>query len=87
MAATPALPGLVCCIAALILLIFATISAPVWNGVSFLDVTLANGKTTHFGVFGYTGSQRQLGYYIDATALGFPCVPEPTLGFQTLMSI
>ena len=69
MAATPALPGPLCCISALILLIFATVSAPIWNDISFLDVT-TNGQTTHFGVFGYTGSPRQLGYYIDSAVLG-----------------
>jgi len=79
MAATPALPGLLCCISALILLVFATISAPVWNDTSFLDITV-NGKTTHFGTFGYTGSQKQLGYYIDSTVLGFKYVlPFPPL--------
>ena len=71
--ATPALPGLFCCISALILLIFATISSPVWNDVFFLEVTV-NGSTTRFGAFGYTGSPKQLGYYIDLTALGFTYV-------------
>ena len=73
MAATPALPGLLCCITALILLIFATISTPIWNDIFFLEVT-ANGATTRFGAFGYTGSPKQLGYYIDSAALGFTYV-------------
>jgi len=70
MPAAPAIPGLLCCISALILLVFVTVSAPVWNSISFLDVDI-NGKSTHFGFLGYTGSSKQLGYYIDSTALGF----------------
>lgn len=79
MAATPALPGLFCCITALILLIFATISTPIWNDIFFLEVT-ANGATTRFGAFGYTGSPKQVGYYIDSAALGFTYV-LPLLSF------
>ena len=81
MAATPALPGLLCCISALILLIFATISTPIWNDIFFLEVT-ANGKTTRFGAFGYTGSPKQVGYYIDSAALGFTYVLPLTLSLS-----
>jgi len=67
--ASPATPGLFLCFAAMVLLIFVSISAPVWERISFLDVT-TGGRTIHFGVFGYTGSPRSVGYFFDPTVLG-----------------
>ncbi|OAX44133.1 pali-domain-containing protein [Rhizopogon vinicolor AM-OR11-026] len=58
MAASPALPGLFFCFAAMVLLIFVSVSTPTWNKVSFLNVNQLS-----FGVFGYTGSKVQIGYY------------------------
>ncbi|EGO00258.1 hypothetical protein SERLA73DRAFT_160204 [Serpula lacrymans var. lacrymans S7.3] len=62
MAATGALPGLFFCFAAMVLLIFVSVSAPVWDRISFLN-TNVGGSSLQFGVFGYTGSQRTVGYY------------------------
>ncbi len=42
----------------------ATISAPVWEKISFLDATIG-GQTIHFGTFGYTGIHARLGYPIN----------------------
>ncbi|GJE94919.1 pali-domain-containing protein [Phanerochaete sordida] len=61
MAAGAAVPGLFFTFAAMVLLIFASVSAPTWNSVSFLD---AGGL--HFGVFGYTGSSTHVGYNFPA---------------------
>ncbi|KAI4523462.1 pali-domain-containing protein [Schizophyllum commune Tattone D] len=61
MAAGPALPGLFCCFAAMVLLIFVSVSVPTWDKISFLNVPTSNGET-RFGVFGYTGSKTQIGY-------------------------
>ncbi|KAI0743768.1 pali-domain-containing protein [Daedaleopsis nitida] len=59
MAAGAAVPGLFLTFAAMVLLIFASVSAPTWNNVSFLNV----GSTgTRFGVFGYTGSDTHVGW-------------------------
>jgi len=66
---SPALPGLFCCFAAAVLLIFATVSGNVWDKVSFLDAT-AGGRTIHFGVFGYTGIGKKLGYDVIAAVPG-----------------
>ncbi|KAG9031608.1 hypothetical protein FS837_002941 [Tulasnella sp. UAMH 9824] len=57
-------PGLFFCFAALVLLVFATVSAPIWESISFLNTNIG-GREIHFGVFGYTGSARHLGYPID----------------------
>ncbi|CAE6500442.1 unnamed protein product [Rhizoctonia solani] len=67
--ASPALPGLFFCFAACVLLIIVTVSAPIWNDVSFLNASVG-GREVHFGVFGYTGSERKLGYTIDPSVLG-----------------
>ncbi|KAG8918583.1 hypothetical protein FRC01_001786 [Tulasnella sp. 417] len=56
--------GLFFCFAALVLLVFATVSAPIWERISFLNTNI-EGREIHFGVFGYTGSARHLGYRID----------------------
>ncbi|EMD37503.1 hypothetical protein CERSUDRAFT_83243 [Gelatoporia subvermispora B] len=61
MAAGAAFPGLFFTFAAMVLLIFASVSAPTWNAVSFLN-TDVSGASTHFGVFGFTGSQTHVGY-------------------------
>ncbi|KAH7908423.1 hypothetical protein BJ138DRAFT_1091299 [Hygrophoropsis aurantiaca] len=57
MAATGAIPGLIFCFSAMVLLIFVSVSAPTWNKVSFLNTA---GRS--FGVFGYTGSKPHVGY-------------------------
>jgi len=59
--ASPALPGLFFCFAAMVLLIFASISVPVWSKVTFLNATW-NGSEVDFGCWGYTGSSKMLGY-------------------------
>lgn len=46
------------------------VSSPTWEKISFLDVT-ANGQTTHFGVFGFTGSKVAIGYTFAPDRLGF----------------
>lgn len=49
----------------MVLLIFASISAPTWNKISFMDVTGQGAGTTHWGVFGSSLSgSSHLGYRI-----------------------
>ncbi|QRV85927.1 SUR7/Pali family protein [Ceratobasidium sp. AG-Ba] len=67
--ASPALPGLFFCFAAAVLLIIVTVSSPIWDAVYFLRASVG-GREVHFGVFGYTGSGRHLGYQIDPSVLG-----------------
>jgi len=69
--ASPAVPGLVLCFAAMVLLIFVSISVPVWNEVYFLEVRNVAGDIIRFGVFGFTGSQKHIGYKFDPTIIGF----------------
>jgi len=69
MAASPALPGLFFCFAACVLLIFVSVSAPTWNAISFLNVSF-NGRSIHFGCFGYTGTHTHVGYTFDASQIG-----------------
>lgn len=48
-----------------------SVSSPTWEKISFLDVT-QGGKTTHFGVFGYTGSGKvHIGYTFAPDVLGY----------------
>ena len=44
-------------------------SVPVWDNVSFLDSIIA-GNVVRFGVWGYTGSARGLGYSINESSIG-----------------
>lgn len=68
--ASPALPGLVFCFIATVLLVFASVSSPTWEAISFLNV-FSGGRTTHFGVFGYTGSKAHVGYNFPPSLLGY----------------
>ncbi|KZV85811.1 pali-domain-containing protein [Exidia glandulosa HHB12029] len=68
--ASPALPGLFFCFAACVLLVFACVSAPTWEKISFMNVD-TGGSTLHFGVFGYTGSGTHVGYRFPPSLLGF----------------
>ncbi|THH04178.1 hypothetical protein EW145_g5713 [Phellinidium pouzarii] len=65
--ASPAAPGLFFCFAAAVLLVFVSVSAPTWDRISFLDVSVS-GQTTHFGVFGFTGSATHVGYTFPSFA-------------------
>ncbi|EPS97230.1 hypothetical protein FOMPIDRAFT_1025134 [Fomitopsis schrenkii] len=65
MAAGAAIPGLFFTFAAMVLLIFASVSAPTWNAIRFLTTTV-DGATTHFGVFGYTGTDAHVGWYFPS---------------------
>jgi len=71
MMASSAAPGLFFCFAAFVLLLFATLSAPIWNSISFLDTTIG-GRSIHFGVFGFTGSSKHLGYPINELNTSHP---------------
>ncbi|KAI0745508.1 pali-domain-containing protein [Earliella scabrosa] len=62
MAAGAAVPGLFFSFAAMVLLIFASVSSPTWDNVSFLN-TPVGASETRFGVFGYTGADTHIGWY------------------------
>jgi len=68
--ASPALPALFLCFAAMVLLIFVSVSSPTWEKISFLNVNIG-GRIIHFGVFGYTGTKARVGYFFDPTLLDF----------------
>jgi len=68
---SPAAPGLLFCFVAFVLLLFVTVSAPIWNDISFLDTDIG-GQEIHFGVFGFTGSQKRLGYPISELNTSHP---------------
>jgi len=65
MAAGAAGPGLFFSFAAMVLLIIASVSTPTWNAVSFLN-TNVGGTETHFGVFGFTGSDTHVGWHFPS---------------------
>ncbi|KAK7692654.1 hypothetical protein QCA50_004287 [Cerrena zonata] len=66
MGAGAAAPGLIFTFAATVLLIIASVSSPTWERISFLN-TNANGGETHFGVFGFTGSDTHVGYFFPGS--------------------
>ncbi|KDR74992.1 hypothetical protein GALMADRAFT_226641 [Galerina marginata CBS 339.88] len=63
MAASPAIPGLFFCFAAMVLLIFVSVSVPTWSSVSLLNVGPPTANQLRYGVFGFTGSKPSVGYY------------------------
>ncbi|KAF8522932.1 pali-domain-containing protein [Hysterangium stoloniferum] len=69
--ASPAAPGSFLCFLAFVLLVFVSVSPPTWDKVSFLDVTTGE-KIIRFGVFGFTGSSRSIGYNFDLALVGLP---------------
>ncbi|CCA73153.1 related to palI protein [Serendipita indica DSM 11827] len=81
--ASPALPGLFCCFAAFVLLVFACVSGNAWSAISFLDANV-NGRVVHFGVFGYTGIKATVGYDIQDAVGSFP---DNTLGTNALKAL
>ncbi|ESK96820.1 hypothetical protein Moror_6616 [Moniliophthora roreri MCA 2997] len=69
MAASPAIPGLFLCFAATVLLVFACVSVPTWDAISFLNV--GQNAELRFGIFGFTGSDTSIGYTFNPALLGF----------------
>ncbi|PPQ98714.1 hypothetical protein CVT24_003422 [Panaeolus cyanescens] len=62
MASTAPLPGFFLCFAAMVLLIFVSVSVPTWNSVYFLRVGPSGSDQLRYGVFGFTGSSVRIGY-------------------------
>ncbi|KAK8853388.1 hypothetical protein IAR55_004092 [Kwoniella newhampshirensis] len=70
---SPAFPGLFFCAAAVVLLVFASVSPPAWQTVNFLKAS-SGGSETVYGVFGQcvrggACSHRSVGYNLDAGGL------------------
>lgn len=70
MAVGQALPGTFFCLAAAVLLVFASVSSPTWERISFLDV-INGSKIIHYGVFGHTGTKVHIGYTFDLPGSSF----------------
>jgi len=60
---TAAIPGMLLCFAAMVLLLFVSISVPTWSKVSFLNIGESGPHQLKYGVFGSTGSSPSVGYY------------------------
>ena len=58
---------------ACVLLIFASVSSPTWESVSFLNAG-TGADTIRFGAFGYTGSGTSVGYDFPAAFAGYKSV-------------
>ncbi|KAF9050134.1 actin cortical patch SUR7/pH-response regulator pali [Panaeolus papilionaceus] len=63
MASTAPLPGFLLCFAAMVLLIFVSVSVPTWDKVYFLTVGEPGPDQLKYGVFGFTGSSTHIGYH------------------------
>lgn len=77
MAVSPAFSGFFFCFAAMVLLLFVSVSAPTWNSIYFLRVNAISAPATQlrFGIFGtcVTGkgcSSATLGYPLTLSGLG-----------------
>jgi len=57
------IPGALLCFAAMVLLLFVSISVPTWSKVSFLNVGASGTDQLKYGVFGSTGSSPSVGYH------------------------
>ncbi|GMK56784.1 hypothetical protein CspeluHIS016_0306240 [Cutaneotrichosporon spelunceum] len=73
---SPAFPGMFLALAAAVLLLFASLSPPVWDRVTFLNVETPVATTT-YGVFGYCVngyskicSDPSIGYNLQAAGMG-----------------
>ncbi|KAA1471692.1 pali-domain-containing protein [Dentipellis sp. KUC8613] len=64
MAVGQVIPGLFFTFAAMVLLIFASVSSPTWDSIFFMTAT-SGSRTVHFGAFGFTGSDTHIGYTFD----------------------
>jgi hypothetical protein len=69
MAASAAVPGLFFCFAAMVLLIFVSVSVPTFDSISFLNVGVGPAQV-RYGVFGSTDSDISVGYYFRDTRNG-----------------
>jgi len=79
MAISPAFTGFFWCFAALVLLLFVSVSCPTWRDIYFLKAT-AMGKELRWGLFGscyqtiaggaYTCTKHTFGYNLDLTSIG-----------------
>lgn len=65
-----ALPGLIFCLLAAVLLTFVSVSAPTWDKISFLNAG-SGSATVRFGVFGYTATHATIGYRFNPSTLNF----------------
>ncbi|KIY68014.1 pali-domain-containing protein [Cylindrobasidium torrendii FP15055 ss-10] len=70
MAAGAAIPGLFFSFAAMVLLVFVSVSVPTWNIIYFLKSGTGS-SVTRYGVFGYTGSDVHIGYDLNPSVLDF----------------
>jgi len=86
MAASPALPGLLLCFAATVLLVLVCVSPPTWEKIYFLNVTSA-GKSIRFGVFGFTGSKAGFGYKFNQSAFGLSDDASNTVVLNNLTKV
>ncbi|KAJ7462260.1 pali-domain-containing protein [Mycena galericulata] len=62
--------GLFFCLSAAVLLTFASVSAPTWDKISFLNAG-SGADTTRFGVFGSTRTHLSVGYRFSSSSLDF----------------
>ncbi|KAF8149550.1 hypothetical protein B0H34DRAFT_667677 [Crassisporium funariophilum] len=63
MASSSAVPGLLLCFAAMVLLLFVSISVPTWHRVSFLNVGQPGTDQLKYGVFGGSNMSPSVGYH------------------------
>jgi len=58
-----AIPGTLLSFAAMVLLLFVSISVPTWSKVSLLNIGQSGPNQLKYGVFGSTGSSPSVGYF------------------------
>ncbi|TFY82795.1 hypothetical protein EWM64_g1215 [Hericium alpestre] len=70
MAVGQVIPGLFFTFAAMVLLVFVSVSAPTWDTIYFFRAS-QGAREFHFGVFGFTGSDTHIGYNFPQSTFGF----------------
>jgi len=70
----------------MVLLIFVSVSVPVWNDISFLDARI-DGRAIKYGVWGYTGSKATLGYSLQPFGINDTFLNNASLKNLTYMLV
>ncbi|KAF8323376.1 pali-domain-containing protein [Clavulina sp. PMI_390] len=84
MVATAAAPTWALSFVAMVLLIVVSVSTPIVEPISFLTAHI-NGRTIHFGEYGYTGrNAHTIGYSIDEQAIG---LSDKVLNLPTITNL
>ncbi|KAJ7725849.1 pali-domain-containing protein [Mycena maculata] len=73
-----AIPGVLFCFSAAVLLTFVSVSTPTWDKIYFLDAG-SGSAITFFGVFGSTGTHPSVGYRFNLASSSASSLSTPVI--------